>query len=110
MTIRRATEADTPALLALQRACFPPDLHDDEADLREMLRTAVYLVACVPGVVGAAIGLPGDPFHVYAVEVHPDSRGQGAGAALVAALLEHAGERRVTADAATFAFPENPCR
>lgn len=97
--IRPATEVDIPALLALQAACFPPDLHDDESDLRAMLRDAVYLVACAPGIAGAAIGMAGDAFHVYAVEVHPEHRGQGIGAALVAALLEYADARSVTADA-----------
>lgn len=103
LTIARATPADAPELLVLQRACWVteaidndrldiPALHESLDDVRRgiaeqqtwVVRDGARLVATVRG---KAVG---DAWEVGRLGVVPDLVGRGLGRALLAWIEEHA--------------------
>ena len=100
MSFRDATPADLEALLALERACYPPNQAYEADEYRYALAKAraVNLVweerpgGPPLGFVGAFHHRAWRVGHVYTVNVHPDRRGKGLGLALLAEA-----ERRLAA-------------
>ena len=95
--VEHADLADLPALVALENACFPPDQTFDRSHLRHMIRsprTVVFVIRHDGPAVADAILLqrttPAGPVsRLYSLAVSPDCRGQGMGAALLDACLDH---------------------
>ena len=82
---RRATSGDAPALAALHAACF--DHAWPESDFRDHIARDLVLVdARLQSLIVLREG--GGQAEILTLATHPDTRGQGLGAALVRAALE----------------------
>jgi GNAT superfamily N-acetyltransferase len=96
VTVRRASDADGPALRALwaELAAEVPDPPGFEAD-GEAPAAVVYVAEDGDGLVGALEASPAGPrrWHVEAVYVRPRARRRGVASALVRACLADARER-----------------
>jgi GNAT superfamily N-acetyltransferase len=91
--LRPLSLADVRSLHVLQQRCFPPTLWDPPEMLADVIRGAVVALAAVDaynGLLGAAVvrPTPGGPAELYSIEVAPDARRRGIGAALVRAVLD----------------------
>ena len=93
ITVRRAGEADVPAIAALERACFSEPW--SEGALTDTLRSpyAVLFCAVLPDEAGtiASYGglyLLGEDADITNVATHPAYRRRGAAAAVLEALLD----------------------
>lgn len=97
----RASEADLPEILAVQKQAFAseaerygdpdlPPLHETVDEIRQQLDTHVVLKAVLEGqIVGSVRGrLEASSCHVSRLAVRPDVQGRGIGAQLVRALEE----------------------
>ncbi len=100
MTIRAATLADLPAIMAIERASFPSDAWS-EAIMREELSSAHghYLVCEQAGVVSGYAGLRAvagaGHADIQTIALAASARGAGRGRDLVLALLAEAERRGV---------------
>lgn len=90
MALREATPDDLDALLALERACYPPNQAYARDEYRYALQKAkaVNLVwedekGNATGFVGAFHHRAWRVGHVYTVNVHPSERGRGLGLRLM---------------------------
>ncbi len=90
--IRVFKEQDIPALLEIERECFPPDLAYDRAVFEELstMSNGVVIVAEVGGrVIGYAAGVvEGSYGHVVSIAVAPSWQGRGIGSLLLEKLEE----------------------
>jgi hypothetical protein len=102
-TYRLAQPADVPALAALQRACFPGDIWDTEAEIARVILEDVAFVAEIEGrVVGTGSAqMRGAALHICAIEVEPRARRARIGTGILRRLLSHGHGLRVTARAVT---------
>ncbi|WP_281186216.1 ribosomal protein S18-alanine N-acetyltransferase [Actinomadura kijaniata] len=96
--LRPMTEADLPAVHALERELFPEDAWSMEMlreELADQPRTRHYVVAEADGgIVGyAGLAVAADQGDVQTIGVRADQRGKGLGAALLTALLDEAAKR-----------------
>ncbi|HEX3700321.1 MAG TPA: GNAT family N-acetyltransferase [Phenylobacterium sp.] len=104
MILRRATEADAPAIAAVLRTTFRvslpflPELHTPEQDLwfvREqmLVRDEVWVVEAGGGAIAGFVGFrEGWIDHLY---VHPDWQGRGLGPELLSKPLQYRQARRL---------------
>ena len=89
MRIRPAVEADLPAMLAIETACFADPWRP--AAFRDALAAerGVVLVAEDPTIIGYCVGVKvADEAELANLAVDPSHRGTGVGAALLHAFLE----------------------
>jgi ribosomal-protein-alanine N-acetyltransferase len=108
LTLERMSPDDVPAVMAVDRLCFPSPWSENAYRSEMGNVCAYYLVARIPerspepgaenG--GRVIGFAGawivmDEAHVTTLGVHPDFRRHGLGERLLLALLEEARERGV---------------
>ncbi|MCU1569636.1 MAG: rimI [Naasia sp.] len=99
--LRRATDADVPAIMAIEDATFPEDAWSERAMRREVADpNACYLVAVHPERGGAVDGYAGllaprgsGDADVQTVAVADTARRRGLGRALMLALLAEADRR-----------------
>ena len=92
VTVRPATLADLPAVLANDRAAFDPIWWHNLDSLERILRdVAHFIVAEIDGrIVGHAFSdLYGRQGHLVRLAVHPAAQGHGIGTRLLAESLEH---------------------
>ncbi|MFZ5478226.1 MAG: GNAT family N-acetyltransferase [Myxococcota bacterium] len=89
MSVRDARSSDLPALVALERACYPPEAACEPREVRQWLRLKAVNLVWEDG--RGILGYVGATFHrgwrrgeVFAVSVHPDARGLGVARALLA--------------------------
>ncbi|MFC6374744.1 ribosomal protein S18-alanine N-acetyltransferase [Nonomuraea thailandensis] len=92
------TEADLPAVMAIERATFPLDAWSEgmmRGELAEMPRTRHYVVALVGDEIVAYAGLAaaGDQADVQTIAVLDKHQGTGIGGAMLTELLAEAGRR-----------------
>ena len=113
-TLRPLCLADLPALLAIQRQCYPPEMNEDETTWCKRLRTAAAFawvaeidrkvfayLATYPSHLGKVTPLGGefvlaetaDCLYFHDLAVAPSAAGSGLGAALVGQALLTARER-----------------
>ena len=101
LTIREATDADVPALVAVLRAAFaeqrdlaPPSsaLGETEESVRGLMHTARVALAVVDGrIVGSQFFEPKDDYlYLFRLAVLPDHRQRGIGQALIRYAEEQA--------------------
>ncbi|MCA1667557.1 MAG: GNAT family N-acetyltransferase [Thermomicrobia bacterium] len=101
VTIREATDADVPAVVAVLRAAFaeqanlaPPSgaLSETEESVRGLMRTARVALAVVDGAIaGCQFFEPkGDYLYLFRLAVLPEYRQHGVGGALIAYAEEQA--------------------
>ena len=100
-TLRTMTPADLDAVLVLERSLFGEEAWSRqmlEGELAEQPRSRYYLVADDDGVITGYAGLllAADQADVVTLAVAADWWGQGAGSALLEALLSEAARRRCT--------------
>lgn len=97
-TVRSMTRADIPAAAELERLCF--SLPWSEAAFRSAMDSGVtlFMLLCRGGkTLGyAGVQLIDDQGYVTNIAVHPGSRRQGGGKALLRALLTLGQERRLS--------------
>jgi len=89
--IRRMTEADLPAVTAVDGAAFEPLWHNSQETLRRALRQSLFATVAetVNGVVGYQITTgAGTRAHLARLAVHPSLQGRGIGRALLNHLFE----------------------
>nr|WP_049562444.1 ribosomal protein S18-alanine N-acetyltransferase [Nonomuraea sp. SBT364] len=92
------TEADLPAVMAIERATFPHDAWSEgmmRGELADQPRTRHYVVALVGEEIVAYAGLAvaADQADVQTIAVLGTHRGTGIGGAMLSALLQEAGRR-----------------
>ncbi|AQZ66871.1 Ribosomal-protein-S18p-alanine acetyltransferase [[Actinomadura] parvosata subsp. kistnae] len=92
------TEADLPAVMAIERATFPLDAWSEgmmRGELADMPRTRHYVVALVDDEIVAYAGLAaaGDQADVQTIAVLDKHRGTGIGSAMLTELLAEAVRR-----------------
>ncbi|MEU4578211.1 MULTISPECIES: ribosomal protein S18-alanine N-acetyltransferase [Nonomuraea] len=92
------TEADLPAVMAIERATFPRDAWSEgmmRGELADQPRTRHYVVALVEEqIVGyAGLAVAADQADVQTIAVLDTHRGTGVGGAMLSALLQEAGRR-----------------
>ncbi|MEV1001938.1 ribosomal protein S18-alanine N-acetyltransferase [Nonomuraea sp. NPDC050202] len=92
------TEADLPAVMAIERATFPLDAWSEgmmRGELAEMPRTRHYVVALVGDEIVAYAGLAaaGDQADVQTIAVLDRHQGTGIGGAMLTELLAEAARR-----------------
>jgi [ribosomal protein S18]-alanine N-acetyltransferase len=100
-TLRTMTPADIDAVLVLERSLFGEEAWSRqmlEGELAEQPRSRYYLVVDDDGVITGYAGLlvAADQADVVTLAVAADRWGQGAGSALLEALLAEAARRRCT--------------
>jgi [ribosomal protein S18]-alanine N-acetyltransferase len=100
-TLRTMTPADLDAVLVLERSLFAEEAWSREmleGELAEQPRSRYYLVADDDGVITGYAGLlvAANQADVVTLAVATDRWGQGAGSALLEALLAEAARRRCT--------------
>jgi [ribosomal protein S18]-alanine N-acetyltransferase len=100
-TLRTMTPADLDAVLVLERSLFGEEAWSRgmlEGELAEQPRSRYYLVADDDGVITGYAGLlvAANQADVVTLAVAADRWGQGAGSALLEALLAEAARRRCT--------------
>jgi [ribosomal protein S18]-alanine N-acetyltransferase len=100
-TLRTMTPADLDAVLVLERSLFGEEAWSRqmlEGELAEQRRSRYYLVADDDGVITGYAGLllAANQADVVTLAVAADQWGQGAGSALLEALLAEAARRRCT--------------
>lgn len=89
MRIRRGRPGDLPTVLALERACFPPEVAFPAETVALILAEATALVAEGGSIVGFVAGFArGGWGTVLTLEVLPEGRGRGVGRRLMVALEE----------------------
>ncbi|MFB4288617.1 ribosomal protein S18-alanine N-acetyltransferase [Nonomuraea sp. ATR24] len=98
MKLRQMTEADLPAVMAIERATFPRDAWSEgmmRGELADQPRTRHYVVALVEEqIVGyAGLAVAADQADVQTIAVLDTHRGTGVGGAMLSALLQEAGRR-----------------
>jgi [ribosomal protein S18]-alanine N-acetyltransferase len=98
MELRQMTEADLPAVMAIERATFPLDAWSEgmmRGELADQPRTRHYVVAVVDGEIIAYAGLAvaADQADVQTIAVLESHRGTGVGGAMLAELLDVAYRR-----------------
>jgi len=99
--LRKMRREDLPAVMTIERECFPLPWRES-AYLTELAnRSAYYLVACsAPGIVGyAGMWIITDESHITTLGVAGDSRRQKVGEQLLVGILDEAarrGARRAT--------------
>jgi ribosomal-protein-alanine N-acetyltransferase len=96
--LRTMTEADLPAVMAIERATFPLDAWSEgmmRGELAEMPRTRHYVVALVGDEIVAYAGLAaaGDQADVQTIAVLDRHQGTGIGGAMLTELLAEAARR-----------------
>ncbi len=95
MTIRRATEADLPAIMQIERASFPSPWSEwgMRAEIT-YIHGRIYLVAILAGKLAAYIGgrCAADTCHIGTLAVDPAHRRQGFGEGILLVLLLHLAE------------------
>ncbi|GGK77550.1 ribosomal-protein-alanine acetyltransferase [Sphaerisporangium melleum] len=101
-TLRQMTEADLPAVVAIERATFPFDAWSEgmlRGELADQPRTRHYIVAVLDDeVVGyAGLAAAGDQADVQTIAVSAHRQRSGIGGAMLRALLEEAVRRGATA-------------
>jgi GNAT superfamily N-acetyltransferase len=92
VTVRPATLADLPAVLANDRAAFHPIWWHNLDSLERILRDVAHFIAAeIDGrIVGHAFSdLYGRQGHLVRLAVHPAAQGHGIGTRLLAESLEH---------------------
>ncbi|GGT24565.1 ribosomal protein S18-alanine N-acetyltransferase [Nonomuraea spiralis] len=92
------TEADLPAVMAIERAMFPLDAWSEgmmRGELADMPRSRHYLVALVDDeiVAYAGIATAADQADVQTIAVLEKHQGTGIGSAMLTELLAEAGRR-----------------
>ncbi|MFB4282988.1 MULTISPECIES: ribosomal protein S18-alanine N-acetyltransferase [unclassified Nonomuraea] len=92
------TEADLPAVMAIERATFPLDAWSEgmmRGELADMPRSRHYVVALVDDEIVAYAGLAAaaDQADVQTIAVLEKHQGTGIGSALLTALLAEASRR-----------------
>jgi len=105
--IERATRADAPAILELQKLAYRAEagLYDDRnlppltqtlEELRAEFAESVVLKAVADGVIIGSVRArrDGDTWHVGRLVVHPDFQGQGLGTRLLRAIECESGDSR----------------
>uniref|UniRef100_A0A1M4DZV8 [Ribosomal protein bS18]-alanine N-acetyltransferase n=2 Tax=Nonomuraea gerenzanensis TaxID=93944 RepID=A0A1M4DZV8_9ACTN len=98
MKLRPMTEADLPAVMAIERATFPLDAWSEgmmRGELAEMPRTRHYVVVLVDDEIVAYAGLAaaGDQADVQTIAVLDKHQGTGLGGAMLTELLAEAARR-----------------
>ncbi|MET7332492.1 ribosomal protein S18-alanine N-acetyltransferase [Nonomuraea sp. NPDC005650] len=93
------TEADLPAVMAIERATFPLDAWSEgmmRGELADMPRSRHYVVVVVDDeIIGyAGLASAADQADVQTIAVLEKHQGTGIGGALLTALLAEAGRRR----------------
>ncbi|MFI7127670.1 ribosomal protein S18-alanine N-acetyltransferase [Nonomuraea sp. NPDC050153] len=93
------TEADLPAVMAIEQATFPLDAWSEgmmRGELADMPRSRHYVVAVVDDeIIGyAGLASAADQADVQTIAVLEKHQGTGIGGALLTALLAEAGRRR----------------
>ncbi len=88
MNVRPGTKNDLPAVSAIEKICFPPEVAFSEQALEHLLRHALTLVAVdkeevVGFVAGVVFGKTGK---AITLDVHPRCRRRGIGGTLMEAL------------------------
>jgi len=96
LTIRRATEADLPDIMQIERASFPSPW--SEWGMRAEItyvRGRIYLVATLDSKLAAYIGgrCAADTCHIGTLAVDPARRRQGLGEGMLLVLLLHIAEQ-----------------
>ncbi|MFB9623798.1 ribosomal protein S18-alanine N-acetyltransferase [Nonomuraea helvata] len=92
------TEADLPAVMAIERTTFPLDAWSEgmmRGELADMPRSRHYVVVLVDGEIVAYAGLAAaaDQADVQTIAVLEQHRGTGIGGAMLTELLAEAGRR-----------------
>ncbi|MEV4110775.1 ribosomal protein S18-alanine N-acetyltransferase [Nonomuraea sp. NPDC049695] len=92
------TEADLPAVMAIERATFPLDAWSEgmmRGELADVPRSRHYVVVLVDGEIVAYAGLAAaaDQADVQTIAVLEQHRGTGIGGAMLTELLAEAGRR-----------------
>ncbi|GAA3244012.1 ribosomal protein S18-alanine N-acetyltransferase [Nonomuraea helvata] len=98
MRLRQMTEADLPAVMAIERTTFPLDAWSEgmmRGELADMPRSRHYVVVLVDGEIVAYAGLAAaaDQADVQTIAVLEQHRGTGIGGAMLTELLAEAGRR-----------------
>jgi len=98
--LRQMTEADLPAVMAIERDTFPLDAWSEamlRGELADQPRTRHYVVALVDQeIVGyAGLAAAADQADVQTIAVVQPHQGTGIGGAMLAELLAEAGRRAV---------------
>ncbi|MFI7154293.1 ribosomal protein S18-alanine N-acetyltransferase [Nonomuraea sp. NPDC050022] len=98
--LRQMTEADLPAVMAIERDTFPLDAWSEamlRGELADQPRTRHYVVALVDQeIVGyAGLAAAADQADVQTIAVVQPHQGTGVGGAMLAELLAEAGRRAV---------------
>ncbi|MEA2045140.1 MAG: GNAT family N-acetyltransferase [Euryarchaeota archaeon] len=87
MNVRPGVEKDLPAVSAIEKVCFPPEVAFSEQALEHLLRHALTLVAVDKEVVGFVAGVVfGKTGKAITLDVHPRCRRRGIGGMLMEAL------------------------
>ncbi len=87
MNVRPGIEKDLPAVSAIEKVCFPPEVAFSEQALEHLLRHAITLVAVDREVVGFVAGVGfGKTGKAITLDVHPRCRRIGIGGMLMEAL------------------------
>lgn len=100
LRLRQMTEADLPAVMAIERDTFPLDAWSEamlRGELADQPRTRHYVVALVDHeIVGyAGLAAAADQADVQTIAVVQPHQGTGIGGAMLAELLAEAGRRAV---------------
>lgn len=98
MKLRPMTEADLPAVMAIEQATFPLDAWSEgmmRGELADMPRSRHYVVAEIDGAIVAYAGLAvaADQADVQTIAVLDKHRRTGIGGAMLTELLAEAGRR-----------------
>lgn len=98
MKLRPMTEADLPAVMAIERATFPLDAWSEgmmRGELADMPRSRHYVVALLDDEIVAYAGLAvaADQADVQTIAVLEKHQGTGIGSAMLTELLAEAGRR-----------------
>lgn len=99
MRLRPMTEADVPAVMAIERATFPLDAWSEgmmRGELADMPRSRHYVVALVDDeIIGyAGLAAAADQADVQTIAVLDKHQGTGIGGALLTELLAEARRRK----------------
>jgi len=87
MNVRPGIYKDLPAISAIEKVCFPPEVAFSEQALEHLLRHALTLVAVDKEVVGFVAGAVfGNTGKTITLDVHPRCRRRGIGGMLMEAL------------------------